>query len=189
MCSVSWICGYGRGGEHLIIVNSASWISGYGIGAVSILLLCILPAGFLAMAGNTASWISGYGRGGEHLIIVCSASWISGYGREHCQLDFWLWQRTLPAGFLAMVGVVSILLLCVLPAGFLAMAGNTASWISGYGRGGEHVIIIVCSASWISGYMAGVVSILHWSKSQISWCMGCVGLVWEMPDVLKFPYP
>ena len=76
-----------RGGEHLIIacsaraMCSASWICGYGIGAVSILLLYVLPAGFLAMAGNTASWISGYGRGGEHLIIVCSASWISGYGR------------------------------------------------------------------------------------------------------------
>ena len=104
---------------------------------VSILLLCVLPAGFLAMAGNTASWISGYGRGGEHCVF--------------CQLDFWLWQGTLPAGFLAMVGAVSILLLCVLPAGFLAMAGNTTSWISGYGRGGEH-LIIVCSVSWISGY-------------------------------------
>ena len=83
---------------------------------VSILLLRVLPAGFLAMAGKTASWISGYGIGVVSILLLCmcSASWISGYG----------------------IGAVSILLLRLLPAGFLAMAGNTASWISGYGR--EH---------------------------------------------------
>ena len=69
---------------------------------------------------------------GEHLIIVCSASWISGYGREHCQLDFWLWYRggehliimcsvSWISGY--GIGAVSILLLCVLSAGFVAMVG------------------------------------------------------------------
>ena len=109
LCSASWISGYGRGGEHLIIVH----------------VFCQLDF-----------WL--WYRGGEHLIIVCSASWISGYGRDHCQLDFWLWQGCQldfwlwyrggehliivcsASWILAMhgIGVVSILLLCVLPAGF-----------------------------------------------------------------------
>ena len=96
-----------RGGEHLIIVCSASWILAM-VEVVSILLLRVLPAGFLAVAGKTASWISGYGIGVVSILLLRllpagflamagnTASWISGYG----------------------IGVVSILLLCVLPAGF-----------------------------------------------------------------------
>ena len=49
-----------------------------------------------------------------------------------------------------MVGVVSILLLCVLPAGFLAMVGNTCQldfWLW-QGGGVVHVFSVCASVCW-----------------------------------------